>query len=180
MREDGTEMKRAWMRAVRRGTARRRFGRPSASGGCAHTRCSRCVHGSRKNLLPVSARSRPLPQSPPYGGTGDGTEHGCVVRFDGELDLVNAASFGARLRVAGTPGPRIVVDLRDVTFMDGSPLRELCAAEERVVGLGGWIRVVYRQRSIAMLFHASGLARRFPRYATVEDAQAGRSAPDAV
>lgn len=161
-------MKRAWMRAGRGDAPRLRSRLADTrllfdTAGC--TRCSRCAYGNRAGI------TRPAPPPPAPAGR--------VIRYEGELDLVTAASFGEGLRAAaeGVSVPRLVVDLTEVWFMDGSPLRELCLAEERVASRGGWIRVVYRQRSIGMLFRASGLAQRFPRYASVEDARAGRTAP---
>jgi len=42
----------------------------------------------------------------------------CVVRAEGELDIASVAALRARVRGARRTASRVVVDLRDVTFMD--------------------------------------------------------------
>jgi anti-anti-sigma factor len=96
-----------------------------------------------------------------------------VVRASGELDLVTAWAFGLDLcgeLLLGGNG-FLVVDLRLVTFMDCSALRELVGARRQSREVGGWLRLVYDQPPIQRLLAATGLAGRFPRYATVLDAR---------
>ncbi|MEY9964156.1 anti-sigma B factor antagonist [Streptacidiphilus sp. MAP12-16] len=102
-----------------------------------------------------------------------------TVRAQGELDLVSAPSFRSTLHggASFTPAARVVVDLSDVTFMDVSPLRELCIATNRFEQQGGWVRLVYTDPTVARLLRATRLADRFPRYATIADARAGRTSP---
>ncbi|MFC7217997.1 STAS domain-containing protein [Streptomyces polyrhachis] len=104
-----------------------------------------------------------------------------VVEAEGELDILTAPSFGARLRGdeddEGDGGParwRLIADLSRVSFMDSSPLYELCAVGHRNDLRGGWTRVVYAHAGIALLFRAADLARTFPRYASVDDARQDR------
>ena len=106
-----------------------------------------------------------------------------VVSPFGELDLVTAAAFRHSLD-GGDAGfapavPRLVVDLTAVTFMDVSPLHELCAVRLRSHERAGWVRLVYASRAIDRLLWGTRLTGRFPRYATVADARAGRVADDA-
>ena len=52
-----------------------------------------------------------------------------VVRPVGEVDLATAPAFEERVREAAAAGfARVVIDLRDVTFLDSSGLRVLLAA----------------------------------------------------
>lgn len=61
-----------------------------------------------------------------------------LLVFRGELDLAAAASMRARVdAVAGRRG--LVIDLRDVTFIDSSALRELLNAHDVVVRSGSRI-----------------------------------------
>lgn len=211
MRDDSSGANRAWLRpgwgeAVRLGSRPSGTRRSFAASACSRTPGARCSYGGRggtaagrgESVPPAGTsadpgngpeqkeRQRPSATSLPADATaGGGTElipYCRVVRYEGELDLENVASFGAGLRVgsAGAPRPQLVVDLSDVTFMDGSPLRELCATGERAERKGGWVRVVYQRRSIGLLFRASGLSEKFPRHATVEDARDGRSSPTAA
>src|SRR3954470_3303270 len=57
-----------------------------------------------------------------------------LLVFRGELDL--AAASAMRSRVESVSGRGLVIDLRDVTFIDSSGLRELLNAQESVVGAG--------------------------------------------
>jgi len=98
-----------------------------------------------------------------------------VVRARGELDLTTVPAFARQLREArhGTGRIFIVVDLLDVTFMDGSVLDPLCAAWEECRGRLGWLRVVHSRPRPLLVFQAAGLVERFPRYASVQDACKG-------
>src|SRR2546422_3455387 len=78
------------------------------------------------------ARLKPLPQRrwarmSPYPDLFDECR---VVRAGGELDVTTAPAFAHDLEAARSDGgpPFLIVDLRDVTFMDGSVLDALCAA----------------------------------------------------
>lgn len=101
-----------------------------------------------------------------------------IVEAEGELDLATALSFRATLcgneRDNATSRWHLIVDLTRVSFMDGSPLHELCAARSSHEARGGWIRVVYTHASIALLFRVAGLTEVFPRYASVDDARQDR------
>ncbi|MFD7662229.1 STAS domain-containing protein [Streptomyces sp. NPDC059788] len=102
-----------------------------------------------------------------------------VVRPEGELDLMTAPRFRNLLRQGhsrATGSPRVIVDLKAVTFMDCSGLRELCDAERWAAEQGGWLRVVHAQRGIATLLRATRLTDRFPRYASVRDARCDQMA----
>ena len=94
-----------------------------------------------------------------------------VVTAGGELDLTTAPAFARDLVDARHGGGRLllVVDLSDVTFMDGSVLEPLCAAWEDCHERLGRLRVVHRPGA-GLVFRAAGLRDRFPRYASVEDA----------
>jgi RND superfamily putative drug exporter len=54
------------------------------------------------------------------------------LRLDGELDLVTAPWLARRLRKIEAQRPALLmIDLRDLTFMDSSGLRELFSAQRR-------------------------------------------------
>ncbi|MFJ5305584.1 STAS domain-containing protein [Streptomyces sp. NPDC088350] len=98
-----------------------------------------------------------------------------VVRAGGELDLTTVPAFARDLREArhGTGRLYVIVDLLGVTFMDGSVLDPLCAAWEECRERLGWLRVVHVRPGPELVFRASGLEERFPRYASVRDAWRG-------
>jgi stage II sporulation protein AA (anti-sigma F factor antagonist) len=55
------------------------------------------------------------------------TDGYCIVRATGELDIACVGSLRARVEEARRRAPRIVVDLREVSFMDTFALRALVA-----------------------------------------------------
>src|SRR4051794_12842901 len=57
-----------------------------------------------------------------------------LLVFRGELDM--AAAGAMRARVASVAGSGLVIDLRDVTFIDSAALRELLTAREDAVTRG--------------------------------------------
>jgi anti-anti-sigma factor len=102
-----------------------------------------------------------------------------IITVRGELDHATTAllSFDLNGWEPGEGVLRMVVDLGQITFLDGSALRVLCAAHTRAERDGGWLRLVYAQQRIARLLSATSLDIRFPRHATVADASAGRTSP---
>ncbi|MBK3572953.1 STAS domain-containing protein [Streptomyces sp. MBT65] len=95
-----------------------------------------------------------------------------VVMADGELDLTTAPAFARDLVDArhGSGRLLLIVDLRGVTFMDGSVLDPLCAAWKECCERLGWLRVVHDRPGASLVFRAAGLQDRFPRYASTQDA----------
>ena len=82
----------------------------------------------------MSEPHRPPPELETFvERNGDAT----VVRVVGEVDLVNAHELAAAITTAADGGGALVVDLREVPFMDSTGLRaiiqtrELFAAEGR-------------------------------------------------
>ena len=61
-----------------------------------------------------------------YSISDEAVEGAVVIRLEGELDL--AASASLRRHVESTAGRALVLDLRLVTFVDSSALRELLRA----------------------------------------------------
>ncbi|MFI2236492.1 STAS domain-containing protein [Streptomyces chrestomyceticus] len=100
-----------------------------------------------------------------------------TVRPTGELDLSTAPALRDLLRGNdAAPAARLIADLTAVTFMDTSALTELETAHCRSEAADGWLRLVYHQPTIGRLLRLTGLTRRFPRYATAQDACANRPA----
>ncbi|QFR94725.1 STAS domain-containing protein [Streptomyces tsukubensis] len=129
---------------------------------------------------PAPAASAPEDPRPARKAAGGGICQ--VVRARGELDVTSVPAFSRALRGAIREGEgrlHIVLDLREVSFADGSILRPLEEARAECQGSGGWLRVVYAGYALALLFAAGGLSDRYPRYATVRDA-ARQNAPAVV
>jgi len=102
-----------------------------------------------------------------------------VVTTRGELDPATAAVLRFDLDGWGSQEgvQHLVVDLAEVTSMDTSALRILCTAHSRADREGGWLRLVYSGHRIGTLLAAAHLDTRFPHYASVTDALAGRTSP---
>src|SRR5688572_18112047 len=64
-------------------------------------------------------------------------EHTVRLILRGELDLRTASTLGEALRVEEPDAETIVVDLREVRFLDSTGLAELAAANHRVRRAGG-------------------------------------------
>jgi anti-anti-sigma factor len=79
-----------------------------------------------------------------------------LLVFRGELDLAAAATM--RQRVESVAGSGLVIDLRDVTFVDSSALRELLHARETVVGSGARIVLAGAPVTVRRLLELTGTA----------------------
>jgi anti-anti-sigma factor len=98
-----------------------------------------------------------------------------VIAATGELDAADP-SWADEIRSALDGGStHLVVDLRNVTFIDSSVVRELLLAYKRI-GDRGWIRLVYTHHLISRVIQICGLADTFPQFTTVEAAQRSRAA----
>ena len=99
-----------------------------------------------------------------------------VVTAGGELDVTTVPAFARDLEGARHGSGRLflIVDLRGVTFMDGSVLDPLCAAWEDCHERLGWMRVVHHRPGASLVFRAVGLQERFPRYASTGSASVTR------
>jgi anti-anti-sigma factor len=81
--------------------------------------------------------------------------HGvALLVFRGELDL--AAASAMRERVESVAGTGLVIDLRDVTFIDSSALRELLHARAVVVASGARIVLAGVPANVRRLLELTG------------------------
>ncbi|MEU3838778.1 STAS domain-containing protein [Streptomyces sp. NPDC028635] len=64
-----------------------------------------------------------------------------VLTAVGEIDHHTGGTLGQALDVAGAPLPRVVVDMRQVTFMDSSGINILITAHQALTQAGGWLRL---------------------------------------
>jgi anti-sigma B factor antagonist len=58
-------------------------------------------------------------------------DHEVSVVLDGELDLVTASRFREQLTDLEDDAPTLIVDLRELRFLDSSGIGELVAAQQR-------------------------------------------------
>lgn len=91
-----------------------------------------------------------------------------VVVVGGELDLHSAGELDGAL--AALDGHRIVVDLREVTFLDSTALAVLLAAARRRAGKQLALDLVVGPGDVRRVFQITGLDQRFRFFETVEEA----------
>jgi anti-anti-sigma factor len=77
----------------------------------------------------------------------------------GELDMATVPTFEEILRSSEqAPGSVIMLDLRDITFMDTSGLHAFLEARDRARGNGHRLLFVGASPSVRRIFEASGMA----------------------
>ncbi|CAK7286427.1 Anti-sigma factor antagonist [Streptomyces misionensis JCM 4497] len=64
-----------------------------------------------------------------------------VLTPAGEIDHHTGDSLSQTLDLSSTPRPRVVVDMRQVTFMDSSGINILIAVHRALTGAGGRLRL---------------------------------------
>ena len=104
-------------------------------------------------------------------GDGDGWS---VARVGGELDVATAPRLREQLLATiSERGPRIVLDLGDVGFLDSTGLGVIVGVLKRARTLGGDLRLVCPNPSVRKVFEITALDRTMPLADSVDDALAG-------
>jgi anti-sigma B factor antagonist len=108
---------------------------------------------------------------PPFGLTEEPLPGGLVVAVSGEVDLATAPELRERLGAAVDSGvTRIVVDLREVTFMDSIGLAAVVHARSRL-GADSRLALVVAPDSYAeLVLEIAGMPRAFAIFADREAA----------
>ena len=84
-----------------------------------------------------------------------------IVALEGEIDLSTASEAEQRIQAAEANSPgRLVIDLREVTFMDSSGLRVLLTAHRRAEELGRDFALVKGGGTVNRLLDVTGLSDR--------------------
>ncbi|GLX50170.1 anti-sigma factor antagonist [Streptomyces sp. MB22_4] len=100
-----------------------------------------------------------------------------VLEFRGEIDIISAEEILPLLdRITGSPGARVVLDLRPVEFFDCSGLRLLYRARARVLEHGGRLHLVCTHPLTLRVLRVTGLSRLLPPHATPDAALAAAGA----
>ncbi|WP_435260567.1 STAS domain-containing protein [Streptomyces sp. 1222.5] len=111
-------------------------------------------------------------QPEPLTVTSTTTDDATVVAVAGEIDhntagpLIQALDLGE----LGAP-PRVVIDMRDVTFMDSSGINVLLTAYRDLTPTG-WLRLAGAQNSVMRTVELVGVDMVIPCYPTLTDALA--------
>ncbi|MER6289386.1 STAS domain-containing protein [Streptomyces sviceus] len=64
-----------------------------------------------------------------------------ILTLAGEIDHETGETLRRALDVSAHPQPRVVLDMRQVTFMDSTGINILIAAHQDAAGAGGWLRL---------------------------------------
>lgn len=96
-----------------------------------------------------------------------------VVRLPVEIDLANRSEIlTSLLEAIDNGGAHLVVDGRDVCFIDSSGLYALVRACERTAATGGSFHIVAASRRVRRLVELSGLEKMLRRVGSIEEAVA--------
>ncbi|MGV9422724.1 STAS domain-containing protein [Streptomyces sp. NPDC003656] len=107
------------------------------------------------------------------GGPGTVTDAATVVALRGEIDLLTAPEWAARLdTLTAREHPDLVLDLRPVEFIDCTGLGVLCRTRNRTRDRRGRLRLVADSEEFLRLLRTTGLGGAF-------EVQPGLPAPDA-
>ena len=94
-----------------------------------------------------------------------------VLDVAGEVDLSSAPILRARIEeLVHLKTQRLIVDLRDVSFMDSSGLSVLVACMKRMREAGGELAIACPNGSILKVFTVTGLDRLFTIRPSVDEA----------
>jgi anti-sigma B factor antagonist len=98
------------------------------------------------------------------------SEHGAVIAaVTGEIDISTVAQLRERLFELADNGGTLIVDLNRVTFIDSAGLGALVGAARRAAAHGGSLHAICAQPQPRKLLWMTGVDRRIPLAATVDD-----------
>ncbi|WP_258311441.1 STAS domain-containing protein [Streptomyces sp. NWU49] len=80
-----------------------------------------------------------------------------VLTVAGDIDHDTGDTLRQALDVSGLPRPRIVVDMRQVTFMDSTGLNVLIGTYKTVTAAGGWLRLAAPTENVQRLLRLVGI-----------------------
>ncbi|MFF0013242.1 STAS domain-containing protein [Streptomyces sp. NPDC005374] len=80
-----------------------------------------------------------------------------VLTLSGEVDHQTGPTLRQALDINGTAGPRVVIDMRGVGFMDSTGINILIAAHRDLTEAGGWLRLAGPTRAVLRTIQIVGL-----------------------
>ena len=114
-------------------------------------------------LRPTGSRRRPASSERPFAI--DATQEGrtYVIRLKGKLDLARCPRLDRALEVAeSSQASRILLDLQELTIIDGAGLHALRAACRRSASSGDRLRVTRGRGNVAEMFRLTALDVKLP------------------
>jgi anti-anti-sigma factor len=102
------------------------------------------------------------------------TDHATVLAVRGELDLASSTTLEQALEEAGGSEPELVVlDLREVEFMDSSGLAVIVKAHHRAENAGHRLGVINGSPQVKRLLSLTGMDERMTVVGTAEELLGG-------
>ena len=114
---------------------------------------------SETSHIPPTTSPARLAEDGPDGTTRAQPDEPVVVHAAGELDLDTVGAFRVEVADAvnsASPAP-VIVDLRDVTFIDSTTLGVLVRAHNRLTAQGRHLTIRTQHPLLLRLFEVSGL-----------------------
>ncbi|PWJ02374.1 anti-anti-sigma factor [Streptomyces sp. NWU49] len=96
-----------------------------------------------------------------------------VLTLSGEIDHHTGDTLRQALDASGTPRPRVVADLHQVTFMDSSGINVFLAAHRALNEAGGWLRLAAPAPAVLRTLQIVGLDEIIDCHPTLPDALNG-------
>ncbi|SEC47617.1 stage II sporulation protein AA (anti-sigma F factor antagonist) [Streptomyces sp. 3213] len=93
-----------------------------------------------------------------------------VVALAGEIDHQTAAPLREALDLPDGVAPHVVLDLRQVTFMDSSGINILLAVHQTLAQANGWLRLAGTTPSVQRVIQLVGIDGVIDCYPTVQQA----------
>jgi stage II sporulation protein AA (anti-sigma F factor antagonist) len=93
-----------------------------------------------------------------------------ILTVAGEIDYDTCETLRQALDVPATPPPRLVIDMRQVTFMDSTGINLLIAAHQSATDAGGWIRLAAPTSPVRRTIQIVGLDALIDCHATLREA----------
>ncbi|MBO8196689.1 STAS domain-containing protein [Streptomyces oryzae] len=93
-----------------------------------------------------------------------------TVRARGELDIATLPELETDLvrALSAAAPPRVVLDMRDVTFLDCSVIRVLLRARTTALSRDGWLVLVCEHVPVGRLLRRLELEHRLPHYTSLD------------
>ncbi|MCS0603587.1 STAS domain-containing protein [Streptomyces sp. LP11] len=93
-----------------------------------------------------------------------------VLTVSGEIDHHTGGTLREALGASGTAHPRVVADLRRVSFMDSSGINILISAHRSLTEAGGWLRLAAPSAPVLRTVQIVGLDAVIDCHPTVDQA----------
>jgi anti-sigma B factor antagonist len=128
---------------------------------------SSAEHGSRLECLPGErGRHKSMTSEHPHLTIDvTNTAQTVTILLTGEADLLGAPQIEAAVKDASTLDPKpalIVIDLRNLKFIDSSGLQALLAAHQHCHACGHDLRIIRGPANVERLFELTGMHKALP------------------